>query len=70
MSARCAICTSPMYAGDICPRCSLGDSVRLTPRDREVIDAALGAYSSDYNEAPHDEIAVLRQLLKHGERRQ
>lgn len=60
---RCTICTGVMYAGGICPRCSLGGMVALTDRDREIIDQALGAFSSDYNDAPHEEIDALRKLL-------
>lgn len=64
----CSICTSPLYAGGVCPRCSLGDSVHLTARDREIIEHALGVYASDYNDAPVDEIETLRALLKQGEK--
>lgn len=35
----------------------------LTSADTAIIDRALGAYSSDYNDAPHEEIARIREAL-------
>jgi hypothetical protein len=36
----------------------------LTPRELELLDRGLGAWSSDYNDAPGKEIAALRERLK------
>lgn len=35
----------------------------IGPEDAAIIDAALGAYSSDYNDAPHERIAAIRAQL-------
>lgn len=37
--------------------------VAIGPDDTAIIDAALGVYSSDYNDAPHQDIARIRAEL-------
>jgi hypothetical protein len=36
----------------------------LSSREIDLLDQGLGCWSSDYNDAPHDEIGVLRERLK------
>lgn len=37
--------------------------IAIGPGDTAIIDRALGYWSSDYNDAPHDDIARIRALL-------
>ncbi len=41
-------------------------TVAINPADAAIIDRALGVWSSDYNDAPHDDIARIRKMLAGG----
>lgn len=53
----------PLILRDFSRRVFNRRSVDLTPRDREMIDRALGVWLSDYTEAPEEEVAALRALI-------